>query len=88
MWEANGQELEVAMYVRCIVIAESPMSTAADRTLVLRQAEYLGVSIPGLARNRWRIGEVPEDEGRATPPARRSAATVRDRLRVINGGST
>jgi hypothetical protein len=85
MWELNHQELEVAMYVRTLVGAESRQSTAAERTLLLRQQEYLGVSVPGLARNRWRIG----DQGKSTESEGagvRRMASARDRLKVINGG--
>jgi hypothetical protein len=55
MWQANGQELEVALYVRAIRIAENPKAKAGDRTLVVRLQEHLGLSQPGLARNRWMI---------------------------------
>jgi hypothetical protein len=85
MWEANHQELEVAMYVRTLVSAEKPEATAAERTLLLRQQEYLGISVPGLARNRWKIGDQaksdPQDQGGI-----RRKGSARDRLKVIHGG--
>jgi hypothetical protein len=58
MWERNGQELEVALYVRSLADAEQMDASVAARTLVRQQQEALGLSLPGLARNRWRIGEV------------------------------
>lgn len=81
-WEVNGQEIEVAMYVRSLVAAEGSKATAAERTLVLRQQEYLGLSLPGMARNRWRIGAVPAPKRRAAA----AGSSARSRLRVVNGG--
>lgn len=92
-WEQNGQEVEVAMYVRTLVAAEQPEATAAMRVLVLRQQEHLGLTIAGLARNKWRIGEVqavpvPVKAAAAKQRARKDAkSTVRDRLKVLEGGS-
>ena len=82
MWERNGQELEVALYVRTLVEAESSEATAAIRALVVRQQEYLGLSLPGLLRNRWKIAEVASSGSGAiggSGPARAS-------LKVVPGG--
>lgn len=92
-WEENKQEIEVALYVRSLVAAERPDATAASRVLILRQQDYLGLSMPALARNKWRIGTV-EDAARPTPAPRPTAkkgtkaadASVRNRLQVLNGG--
>lgn len=92
-WEQNGQEVEVAMYVRTLVAAELAEATAAMRVLVLRQQEHLGLTIAGLARNKWRIGDVqavpvPVKAAAAKQRARKDAkSTVRDRLKVLEGGS-
>lgn len=56
-WERNGQEVEVALYVRSLVAAERLDAPTNLRTLVKQQQEALGISLPGLARNRWRIGD-------------------------------
>lgn len=91
-WEQNGQEVEVAMYVRTLVAAELVDSTAAMRVLVLRQQEHLGLTIAGLARNKWRIGEiqavpVPVKAAAAKQKARKDAkSSVRERLKVLEGG--
>lgn len=84
MWEANGQGLEVAMYVRSLRDAEKAGAPSAARVLVIRQQEALGLSIPGLNRNRWRIGTVlkPPAAGAGTA----SAASLRDRLRLVPDG--
>jgi hypothetical protein len=82
MWERNGQELEVALYVRSVRVAEMPSAPANARTLVKQQQEALGLSLPGLARNRWRIEDVD-----SAPPAPASVGrSARDRFRVVPGG--
>ncbi len=83
IWERNGQDLEVALYVRAVVDAENPRATVAARTLVRQQMDSLGLTTPGLLRNRWRL----RGAGTAAPtrqPPRRSA---RDRLKLVAGGS-
>lgn len=83
MWERNGQEAEVAMYVRSFALAEQLNATVASRTLVRQQQEALGLSVPGLNRNRWRI------EDTAVAPARRKSAvrgSARSRFKVVPGG--
>ena len=66
MWEANGQEAEVALYVRSLKDAEKPKASVAARTLVKQQQESLGISLPGLARNRWIIASTSEAAHRPT----------------------
>jgi len=84
MWDANGQHEEVALYVRSLVAAEKPRATVASRTLVRQQQEALGLSLPGLARLRWKIGQVRE------PVTHRATGTegpsAKDRWKVIDGG--
>lgn len=90
-WERASQWFEVGLHVRSLVAAESAKATAADRTLVRQQQEALGLSQPGLARNRWRLGDEPTAAA-APPPTptpkkaapRRQTTSARDRLRVVN----
>lgn len=82
-WERNGQEIEVAMYVRAVVAAEQVDAPTNARTLVKQMQEALGLSLPGLLRLRWRIGEPNQKAGRASP---RSSVSARERFRVIDGG--
>lgn len=84
MWERDHQEMEVALYVRHFVDAEGLDGSVAARTLVVRMMEMLGLSQPGLARNRWRI-EAPATAPRQTRTTGDGTATtsVRDRLRVV-----
>ena len=85
MWEADGQALEVALYVRAVVVAEGPKATAADRGLVLRQMDGLGLTQGGLARNHWIIDSRPaEEQARPNDTDRASAKT---RFKTIPGGA-
>ncbi|WBB73247.1 hypothetical protein O7602_26770 [Micromonospora sp. WMMD1128] len=87
-WERQGQELEVALYVRRLVEAEQPGARANLATLVRQMADALGLTIPGLRTNRWKIAE-PGSSTRArrsgpVEPVRKSA---RDRFQVIDGAA-
>lgn len=84
MWERQGQEIEVAMYVRTLIAAEKHDAPAAIRTLLKQLQEALGLSMPGLLRNRWRIDTVDsetEDQGEDL-----HEDDVRGRLTVVAGG--
>jgi hypothetical protein len=86
MWEANGQELEVALYVRTVREAERPKTATALRTLLVRMQEHLGLSQPGLARNRWLIVDDASfaDAAAESPIARPILISdARDRLRQM-----
>lgn len=76
-WKRNGQEIEVAMYIRNLVEAEVPGAAKGLRDLVRQGQEALGLSLPGLARNRWRIGE--GGEAKAAPVAD-NVVSIKDRL--------
>ena len=80
MWERNGQQIEVAMFVRALVDAERPGAVVAARTLVRQQMDSLGLSTPGLRSNRWKIAG-DEVAARRTQAPRQSA---RDRLKVVD----
>jgi hypothetical protein len=87
MWEASGQELEVALYVRTLREAELVGSGAAIRTLLVRMQEHLGLSQPGLARNRWLIVEDARVADPASPGAERAPIPIsdaRERLRRLS----
>lgn len=83
MWEHNGQEVEVAMYVRSLVAAEKREAPTNARTLVRQQQEALGLSIPGLLRNRWKIADSePQHRGARQHVA---APASRERFKVASG---
>ena len=87
-WEVLGQHVQVAVYVRRLVAVEEPDATAALGNHVLRLEEGLGLTIPGLARNRWQIGSqesapLAQATGTDGAPARRSTASPKSRLSVV-----
>lgn len=87
MWEASGQQLEVALYVRTLREAERPKATSSLRTLLVRMQEHLGLSQPGLARNRWVIVDdaaPAADEGQGKPSRVVRFSDARDRIRQMN----
>ncbi len=83
MWERRGWELQVAIYVRNVRRAMAPKASASLTNGLERQMVNLGLTEAGLARNRWIIDDTPAS---AAPP-RRSTATAKDRIRLIQGGA-
>jgi hypothetical protein len=84
IWEARGQALEVALYVRAVVVSEGPKASAPDRNVVLRHMDDLGISSGGLAKNRWIIdGEAQQQVTRTDDP---DHASTKARFRSIAGG--
>ncbi len=87
-WQTMGQELEVALYVRRLVEVEQPGAAANLATLVRQMADALGLTIPGLRTNRWKIAtdQVAEKRAakKAAAPSRRGA---RDRFQVVDGAA-
>lgn len=78
-WERFSQELEAAMLVRAVAVAEHPEASAADRNVVVRLMDSLGVTEGGRAKNRWFIDAGEERQ----EPSRRSTSS-RDRLTVVS----
>jgi len=86
MWEQLNQEFEVASYVRLLVRAEKPGSSAIVWGQVKQFAESLGLSVSGMQRNRWTIAPVndPADDQPATPSAVSSVTSLKDRIRAVS----
>src|SRR5690349_6478632 len=61
MWEQLHLEREVALYVRSYIAAENVEAKAADRALVLRMGDSLGLNTAGMHRLRWTIGTAAEE---------------------------
>lgn len=78
-WACMQLEDGVALYVRSLVIAEAPGATSKALELVIRQQEYLGLSIPGLLRNKWKIAEPATVASVKSAPARAG-------LKIVQGG--
>lgn len=85
-WEATGQQMEVALYTRRLAEAEKRESSVALGTLVRQMADALGLTIPGLRVNRWKIAgdevKAKREEKAAAKPA---SSGVRDRFKVVRG---
>lgn len=84
MWERNGQEIEVALYVRTLTKAEAKDAATNVRTLLRQQQEALGLSIPGLHRNKWRIEGGETASRQEVAPS--TGPSARDRFKVVDGG--
>lgn len=59
-WEEQGQDTEVALYVRRLMAAEKRDAPAAVVTNLRQLADSLGLTTPGMRFNRWRIAKAPE----------------------------
>jgi len=87
-WEVLGQHVQVAVYVRRLIDAEGPGATAALGNHILRLEEGLGLSIPGMRRNRWQIGSqesapVVKATGTEGAVPRRSTSSLKSRFSVV-----
>lgn len=87
MWEQLSQDFEVASYVRLLVRAEKPGSSAIIWGQVKQFAESLGLSVSGMQRNRWLVGTVDAGEGESpTQSAVPAVADLNARLRAVQSG--
>lgn len=87
MWEQMHQDFEVASYVRLLVRAESPRSSAIVWGQVKQFAESLGLSVSGMQRNKWTIAPLDaEDEQQSTLSAVSPVASLTARLKAVQDG--
>lgn len=84
MWEQLGLHLEVALLVRTLVEAELPGARTEVSKLARQYLESLGLTTPGMLRNRWRIGPVEAPAEDQEQP-KRTRQRSRDRLKVVDG---
>lgn len=97
MWERNGQELEVALFIRALIAAEGGdyvddegfpiQGTAADRNVVQRKMTDLGLTVAGLRANRWRIPRLESPKATPKKKTTRRRKTAKERLHLVQGGS-
>ncbi|MEX2420619.1 MAG: hypothetical protein WD670_02260, partial [Actinomycetota bacterium] len=85
-WESKRLTDEVARYVRNFVQAEARKSPVELRKLVNAEAERLGLTLNGLARNRWIIDSEPEQQ-QVNPSNDPDRASAKARLTAIEGGA-
>jgi hypothetical protein len=64
------------MYVRTLAEAEKPRASTQLRNLVKQQEEILGISLTGLARNRWTIDHSPAAGAARTRPSSSARARL------------
>jgi hypothetical protein len=84
MWEQLHQEFEVASYVRLLVRAESPRSSAIVWGQVKQFAESLGLSVSGMQRNKWTIAKLDQDDDETTTLSAVSpVASLTARLKAV-----
>lgn len=83
MWEQLHQDFEVACYVRLLVSAEKPRSSAIIWSQVKQFAESLGLSVSGMQRNKWTIGAVDQLDDEDDAPAD-ADDDFEERLRLVS----
>jgi hypothetical protein len=86
MWEQLHQDFEVASYVRCLYRAEGPRGSFNYWSQVKQIGESLGLSVSGMARNRWTIAKVDAEEEAGAPQASAQVTSLADRLKAARGG--
>lgn len=88
MWDRYSQELEVALYVRNLTMAEIPGAPVNLGTLVRQMADSLGLTTPGMRANRWKILREEARPQAVTEPDEQipAAASSRDRFTIVAGG--
>ncbi|MEU0245182.1 hypothetical protein ABZ192_12755 [Streptomyces sp. NPDC006235] len=85
MWEQLHQEFEVASYVRLLVRAEKPSSSAIIWGQVKQFAESLGLSVSGMQRNRWTIAAVDSEDDAPSAGPSAQVTSLAERLRAVSG---
>lgn len=68
-WDALGLKFQVAAYVRAFLESVRADATSGLKTAVLRMEAELGLNVPGMRSNGWRIAEkstVPQSAARRT----------------------
>lgn len=88
-WERGRSELDVAMYVRLMVVAErSP--DPKDAAEVRQWADRLGMNPASMLRLRWVVADDAVGQRRtaraAAKPVTPAGTSARDRLRALAGG--
>lgn len=79
MWERNGQEAEVALYVRRLSEAEQYEVPTNLLTWIKQMQEALGISLPGMLRLRWKISEATGPQ--VSSPREGNVVSAKERFR-------
>lgn len=79
MWD--GQQVEVAMFVRSLAEAELPGASVERQKVIRQYLDSLGLSVQGMLRHRWKMAD-PDDEEPSEGEAPRKSS--RARLTVVS----
>jgi hypothetical protein len=74
-WASLGLKFQVAAYVRAYVKATAPEAVNGWSTVALRMEAELGLSIPGMRQNGWRISDGTAAAPATTAPAARKTSS-------------
>lgn len=74
MWEIQGLEFAVAMYVRTYFEAVEPKAVAGLKTAALRMEGELGLSLPGMKTLGWQIATGDEPAPVAKTASRQTSS--------------
>lgn len=86
MWEELSQQWSVGLVVRLRARAEGRGSSAALLMELRQHEDSLGLTTPGMLRNRWRLG-VPQVAAAEAPKATAAAPkSAKSRLALIVDG--
>ena len=85
LWERDGQELQVAIYVRTFSEAEISGAQTTLRTLLRQQAGELLLTIPAMLSARIKISTDEVAVKRAEIDDSPKPLSARDRLRAVAG---
>jgi hypothetical protein len=73
-WDALGLKFQVAAYVRAYLESVQEKASAGLKTAVLRMEAELGLNVPGMRSNGWRISDGSVAAPVATPAARQTSS--------------
>jgi hypothetical protein len=74
-WASLGLKFQVAAYVRAYVKATAPDAVNGWSTVALRMEAELGLSLPGMRQNGWRISDGTATAPATTAPAARKTSS-------------
>jgi hypothetical protein len=83
MWEIQGLDYAVAMYVRTFFEAVEPGAVAGLKTAALRMEGELGLSLPGMKTLGWQIA-VSDDEPVTVLPKAARQTTGANWLKAVS----
>jgi hypothetical protein len=74
-WDALGLKFQVAAYVRAYLESVAEKASAGLKTAVLRMEAELGLNVPGMRSNGWRISDGTAAAPATTAPAARKTSS-------------